>query len=529
MQPGLDWLHFLGDLVDASGLIVNSSLPEADYLNFAREKLDQAIKDGLGEVDADTLASIGERMLNVLLQAREAQVSVARECLTVYTGLDAERALRVLSWAQSSVYQLLSQVLERAEREALEARASEQPDPLLSLLADLRRRSAVVSKLDLSARLLEDFLQYGHKAWIDQDDRHLLSMRTLYYLSVLTRAFELSQQPADKLLDYLRQVHALPGSISVDALRLAQQAAVQRLAAFFDWSVQEVRECVSRVGADDAILKTLSQLDLLMRIRVLAEHSGMDALTIFLLGTLPETVDKSAYAIAAERALLSISETRTPLVSFADEVPEPLVSMTCTVDKTEVVANKPADKIVLTVTLKDAADKALKGVYVYWQTTLGTVATSATNADGVLKVDYVPGKVMGREVPLFWLDLIDAQQAPPLQVLDDSATLDFPPSMMAQVPVDPVPAGLEVELYASLRDNYQNPGRHRPVRWNGESKDPSAVLVFRPVQSQTDAQGVTRVFVSSPTGGEFTITALSDASNRMVEFDAITFLAPTTR
>ncbi|MFJ3008924.1 Tc toxin subunit A [Pseudomonas fluorescens] len=529
LQPGLDWLHFLGDLVDASGLIVNSSLPEADYLNFAREKLDQAIKDGLGEVDADTLASIGERMLNVLLQAREAQVSVARECLTVYTGLDAERALRVLSWAQSSVYQLLSQVLERAEREALEARASEQPDPLLSLLADLRRRSAVVSKLDLSARLLEDFLQYGHKAWIDQDDRHLLSMRTLYYLSVLTRAFEMSQQPADKLLDYLRQVHALPGSISVDALRLAQQAAVHRLAAFFDWSVQEVRECVSRVGADDAILKTLSQLDLLMRIRVLAEHSGMDALTIFLLGTLPETVDKSAYAIAAERALLSISETRTPLVSFADEVPEPLVSMTCTVDKTEVVANKPADKIVLTVTLKDAADKALKGVYVYWQTTLGTVATSATNADGVLKVDYVPGKVMGREVPLFWLDLIDAQQAPPLQVLDDSATLDFPPSMMAQVPVDPVPAGLEVELYASLRDNYQNPGRHRPVRWNGESKDPSAVLVFRPVQSQTDAQGVTRVFVSSPTGGEFTITALSDASNRMVEFDAITFLAPTTR
>ncbi|WP_025112753.1 Tc toxin subunit A [Pseudomonas sp. H1h] len=531
---GLDWLQLLSELVDSTGLVINLQLSESQYLNFAREKLDQAVREGLGENDVSVRGIIVERMLGVLLEACEAQVSVARECLAVYTGLDAERGLQMLTWAQFTVYQLLFHVSERAERDALEdirpgARASEKPDPLLSLLVDVRRRSAVTNKLDLSALLLEDFLQYGHKAWMDQEDRHLLSIRVLYYLSSLSRAFELSEQPAANLLDYLRQVNALPSPLTGDALRLAQQAASVRLAAFFDWSVHEVRECVSRIDPTLKILKNLSQLDLLMRIRVLARHSGMDALTIFLVGNLPETVEKDAYRIAAERAVLSLSDAHAPLVSFADEVVQPLVTMTCVVDKTEVVANKPDEKIIFTVSLKDADGKPLSGVNVYWSASLGTIQTKATEVDGTVTVEYLPGKVMGREIPLFWLDLIDAQQAPAISVTDDPLSLFFPGPLMAQVPLGPVPLGQEVELYATLRDNYRNPGRNRLVRWFSTAaggNDDSVVI--RPEQSSTDGEGITRVFVSSPSGGTFTISVRCEANDAETLFDPITFANAST-
>jgi hypothetical protein len=531
---GLDWLRLLTELVDPAGLVIDLQLPETEYLSRARVRFDQAIREGLGENDASVRGVLVERMLGVLLQAREAQVSVARECLAVYTGLDTERGLLMLTWAQSTVYQLLSQVSARADRDATETpspagRAAEQPDPLLSLLADVRRRSAVASKLELSAVLLEDFLQYGHEAWMAQDDRHLLSIRTLYYLTALGRAFELSEQPAGKLLDYLRQVNALPTPLSSHALRLAQDAAALRLAAFFDWSVQEVRECVSRIDPALKILKTLPQLDLLMRIRVLARHSGMDALTIFLVGNLPEDVDKAAYRTAAERALLSLSDTREAVFTFADEVAQPLVKMECEVDKTEVVAGKPGEKVLLTVTLKDADNQPLSGVNVYWQVSLGTIVARATEFDGTVTVEYLPGKVMGQETPLFWLDLIDAQQAETINIIDDGKTLFFPAPFTAQVPLQPVPAGQEVELYATLRDEYRNPGRNRLVRWSAEpASGSSGSAVIRPGQNYADFEGVTRVYVSSTSGGKFIFSAHCDASERETVFDPITFTEALT-
>jgi hypothetical protein len=164
--------------------------------------LDGAVKDGLGESDEIVRAGIVEKMLAVLLQAQEAQASVVKESLAVYAGVNAEQAFQVLAWANATVHQLLRQVFERtlSDREDALRGRNEQPDPLLDLLADVRRRSAVVAKLDLDAQLLQDYLAYGHKAWLDQEDKHAFTVRTLYYLTVLTRAFELSEQPAQKLL-----------------------------------------------------------------------------------------------------------------------------------------------------------------------------------------------------------------------------------------------------------------------------------------------------------------------------------------
>ncbi|KAA0986047.1 Tc toxin subunit A [Pseudomonas sp. ANT_J28] len=526
--PGASWLDLLTALVDPDGLVVAQTGTEADYLDVARLTLDQAVKDGLGESNASVRAGIVEKMLTVLLQARETQVSVVKECLAVYAGVNAEQALLVLAWANATVYRLLRQVIERMGLDLDESvrGRNEQPDPLLKLLADVHRRSAVVAKLDLGAELLQDYLDYGHKAWLGQDDKHAFTVRTLYYLTSLARAFELSKQPAQKLLDYLREVNALPDPLGEHATRLAQQAASIRLAEFFDWSVQEVRECVGRIDPQLKVLKNLTQLDLLMRVRVLATHTGMDALTIFLIGTLPEAVDKPAYNTAAEHALLSLSETLAPVLAFSEDLKQ-LVTMTCTVDNTEVVANKPEDKITFTVTLTDINEQPLSGVNVYWSAALGSIATAATEPNGTVKAQFIPGKVMGTDTPLFWLDLFEPQYADTINVIADHLTLQFPQPLMARVPLGAVAFGEEIELYATLMDSFKNLGKNSLVRWTSKPLPPSdiadASLIIRPAQAYTNQEGLTRVFVSSPTGGKFEISVLSEVAESRSHFAAITF------
>ncbi|WP_417696090.1 Tc toxin subunit A [Pseudomonas sp.] len=525
-MAGASWLELLGmqtTLVESDGLVKSRTGTEAQYLDFARRELDHAVTIGLGEQYELERPAIVERLLAVVLEARDAQVSVVKECLAVYTGIGAEQALEVLAWANSTVSGLLRLVLERdlSNVEGLVKGRDALADPLLALLADVRRRSAVVAKLGLSAEVLRDYLDYGHKAWLDQDDKHAFTVRTLYYLTTLNRAFELSEQPAQTLLDYLREVNALPSPIGGHALRLAEQAASIRLAGFFDWSVQEVRECVSRIESGHKILKNLPQLDLLMRVRVLAARTGMDALTIFLLGGLPEEVDKPAYKEAAEHALLSLSESDRPLVTLTGDLKQ-LVTVTCVPDNTEVVA-APGGKITFTVTLMDSDGNPLSGVNVYWSAELGTIETQATNIDGVVEADYIPGKVTGWDTPQFWLDLFEREYAPTVEVTIDTQNIAIPSRHMSPVPLQAVPAGQEVELYATIKDIHGNLAKNHLTRWLTTAMDGGeGTVVYRPDQSYTNQEGRARTFASSPTGGRFKISVAPEGGV-LADFPPIIF------
>ncbi|WP_285379951.1 Tc toxin subunit A [Pseudomonas sp. efr-133-R2A-59] len=536
LAGGASWLDLLTALVDSNGLVqVLSEAIELDYLTFARERLDEAVKIGIGEGDKESRALIVEKMLGVLLQARAGQVSVIKECLAVYAGLKSELVLTVLTWAGGTVYQVLKSALEGARHDdgAASGRRRQQADeadPLLELLADVQRRSAVVVKLDLSVELLEDYLAYGYITWLSRDNKHEFTLSTLYYLTVLNQAFALGQQPPEKLLDYLRQVNALPEPLSDDALALARETAAIRLAIFFAWSVQEVRECAKRVDPEKMLIKNLAQLDLLIRVRELSARSGMDAQTIFLMGMLPAEIDKPAYALAAEHALLSLNTSPAPLIPNEDEALEHMVTLTSEVDRTVLVANKPGEKATFKVTIKNHAGKGLSGVNVYWQTSLGSIKQTATWTDGVATAEFIPDKVMGTATPRFWLDLYEEQTAPHVVIGADRTTMSFPGQLKSKVPDGVVKAGAEVELYAAMQDRYGNRGIGMPVRWSSDVEaNPGTTipsLFIRPAEGVTNQEGITRVFVSSPTGGTFELGVTSRDGSVTAFFDAITFAAP---
>ena len=182
---------------------------------------------------------------------------------------------------------------------------------------------------------------------------------------------------------------------------------------------------------------------------------------------------------------------------------------------------EPGEKITFTVTLKDIDAKPLSGVRVYWRANLGSIATLETDTQGVVKAEYLPGKVMGTDTPQFWLDLFKPQYAATSNIVAEANSLQFPPSLMSPVPLGSVARGQEVELYATLMDQHLNLGKNSLVRWSykvvGDTKLP--LLVIRPEQTYTNQEGVTRVFVSSPTGGKFEISVLSEAGETTAHFE----------
>lgn len=116
LDGGADWLDLLSGLVDNQGLVITqpfSDEQETDYAKIARKKLLIAVSEGLGESYRPMFEAIVENMLNVLLLAKAAQLSVVKECLAVYTRLTSEQVIPVLTWAQGRVDTFLRQVLTR--------------------------------------------------------------------------------------------------------------------------------------------------------------------------------------------------------------------------------------------------------------------------------------------------------------------------------------------------------------------------------------------------------------------------------
>lgn len=541
---GSDWLDLLSieseglaPLVDVNGLILPTALTPEGYLVFAREKLEWAVRNGL-DIEEIQVSGLAEIMLTVLLQARDAQVSLVRESLAVYAGIEGELAILVLNWIDASVYQLLRQVYDRTalESPATQRMRDEPSDPLLQLLAVVRQRAEVVSTLGLSAALVRDYLDYGYEEWVDQltiidpSEKYVFSVHILYAMTTLSRAFSLSEQPEQKLLDYLRQVHSLPPKLSDDALRVVQQAAAIKLAEFFAWSAQEVSECVRHIDPETQVLKTLEQLDLLMRVYQLSMQTGMDARTILRIGTLPETTEASeAYAQAAELALLSQTQTRVPVVQIPGELNQ-LVRMTCTVTPTEVIALKPGEKAIISMTLTDAQGEALKGVAVGWHSELGTIRSGITDTNGVLTAEYLPGKVLGTDSLYFSMSLLEPEWAVSINVIADANSMNFPIVEMSPVPTGVVRLGQEITLFAKMMDKYGNLGGNMLVDWAWhKDTDPEKRPTIRPAQGFTNQLGVTTVYITSDFSGQFEVGIRSLASGQGTNFEPIRFGVPQGR
>lgn len=525
------WLDFLAveadglkPLIDADGLVLAPEGTAEQYRVFVLKKLEWAIKAVFVDLTPAELEPMLQRMLAVFEQASEAQASVVQETLAVYAAIQVEQAVLTLNWAGATVYQLLRQINDLPGADAqpsLRARIASSLS-LLDLLAEVRRRSEVVTKLGLSAGLLQDYLDYGYRTWFVQDPS-VFSLSTLYYLTVLTRAFGMSEQPEQMLLDYLREVNELPPEMTASALKLARKAADIKLAQYFDWSVQDVNECVLHIVPAKEVLKKLDQLDALMRIRTLSIETGMDAKTILLIGKLPEKDVSTAYATAAEFALLSATEARSPLVQGGGDLDQ-LLDITCVPDRQSVIANKPGEKAIYTVKVTDTDKNPIVGMPINWLATLGHIQSAQTDTTGTMTATFTPGAVLGRETPRYWPTMFQPRNAPSIDIGADLATMA--PDDKSPTPHGDVPLGQEVELNITLSDDWGNLGKNLPVEWDWKAvpeTDTTSTATIRISHEFTNQEGLSRAFVTSMAGGTFVFSVKSKCNNIHAYFEAITF------
>ncbi|WP_409318354.1 Tc toxin subunit A [Pseudomonas sp. KCJK9016] len=525
LSGGREWLVLLTALVNERGIVISQSDErETNYAAFARPLIEDAVNQAIGELNAVLV----ETILNVLLICREGQIKVVREGLVTYAGIASPFALSVLAWAGGQVSQLLVQALKRStssEGELAGAPQAEEPgDPFLALLADVLRRAEVVNELAIPERVLSEYLNYGYQKWLALESKAEFSLRVLYYLTVFIPLLEVAQQPLEVLLDYLRRVNALPQLTSADGKRLASEMAANQLAALLGWSARDVHACASHLN-EQALIRTLPELDVLLAIHKTATQMGLDARTIIDIGKLPAELkpdeDDTGYRLVAERALESVSQQSiatdtTALEAFATDF-----KFECKVDKTLLVANKVDDVATFTLTLTNTAGTPLKEVGIHCLARLGCFEKERvqTNAQGIAiarlysfasdrRIDQ------GVETPQFTVDMDEPRLADSVVVDSEVSSLRFDPEMKSPVP-ETLELNQEIELYVALYNAHplNNPGIGKQVVWSSDQG------TIRPSTTLTDKNGVSRVVFTRTKPGVCTISAEHLLSSATTEFE----------
>ncbi|MHC8409918.1 Tc toxin subunit A [Pseudomonas sp. Hz4] len=522
-QALIDWLQRLENLVDENGLVVGRyDETEQQYLDRADAAI-RAVVDDVTENDEALRERVRGIIRSILLRCRDEQRTVVEEGIAVYLKLDSLLAAQVMRWSKGHTYDFLHKAMSLIGVKSPLAALQTDADPFLTMLAELERRGRIADKLGLSPQMLGTLLTGEQYLWFSLRDRFEISIQTVYYLTFYSRMISRTGQPEEKVLDYLRQVNQLPDDMSEDGLRLARDAAADKLATYFGCGIKHVLECVEHISlqtADDPsptwpILSNLNHFDLLLHTLELASN-GMDATAAFSMGTLYPLDSESNYASAARNALESLARfVSLTTVPDSAEVGQS-VSTRCVVDNPRLIANLTQEVAEFECTLLDFYEQPLKGVYINWVTDIGAILTPSTRTDehGRAWALLQAGGRVGTAHVSFSLPLYEPVYAPSVVIDCDEATLYFGIPFMSPLPEHPILAGYQAEQEVSARmlDRYGNPGALRKVEWfttNGE---------IRPSETFTDKDGYTRVWVSSLSPGKAEI-AVADERGAQVWFN----------
>ncbi|TBN38246.1 Tc toxin subunit A [Pseudomonas sp. BGI-2] len=520
------WLHALRALVDEQGLVLHfTETAQQPYETYAREMIDRAVTAAIGGIDSESRLIVVEKILAVLLRIRNGQYAVVEGNLGGYAGLASALVGPVLTWSGGTVHGVLTQVLSRLPLDMDSTARRREPelpgDPLLQMLAEFQRRSAVVTTLQLSPGFLMYFMVTGYSQWFGLQQVQAFSISTLYHLTVYKRAVKLSGQPEEKLLDYMQRVSALPDDLSGDGRTLVVERAASILAELFTWSAREVRACAKHVNPDGGFIRTIEHLDLLTRVRLFAAKSGLEAETILEVGTLPADSTFEKYAVVAGHVKASLHNSSDPILAEDVEAAGQDVQVACTVTPSQLVANKPSDEAKVTVTVKNRAAVPLKNVRVHFRSALGELEKQLvlTAENGTATVKLKAGKQMGNAMVNFWLDLGIRRVASPVEIGPDRTSAKFPDDYMSPVPTGSVLVKTAVTLFVTVMDKYENRVANERLKWTlGTLSQPA-------IETLTNSRGFAEITFTSADAASVSVKVEREDGPDYITFHPIEFVS----
>ncbi len=491
---GQGWLARLEELIDTDGLVSGLANDETDHDRAVAEIHAAVLEADLPKADEDRVRAV---ILALVLQARDAQSAVIQERLSVYLSLSQDLVLPLLKWVnRGGVYLLLRETARALGEVTSGADKVNVGDKVLNLLGHLEQRAEVIQKFSLSSAMLlaltdgQNWQRFGLK------QAETLTLNTLYQLAIFQDVVTHTGQPAEKLLDYLELVNTLPPVLTVEDQQLIRDSASTRLAAVLNWSVREVLACVLHLDPSKPIVRDVTTLDALLRIRRLATLTGLDATAIIQLGALTPVSDKHAYRTAAEHVLESLSEST--IEGVAPGVSEVGQSVTHKIRciNPDLIANVDGQVALIELTLRDLANQVLPNITVTWASDRRGLLenTSITDQEGRAVIRYRPetGPWMGEVRITGTYGLGQVVYAPTVRLDCDEFSLDFDLDR-TEDPEETFLAGGKgfFAVYVRLVDRHNNPGVGRTVTFAGQGVEADPVRVI------TDEKGYARTRVIS--------------------------------
>jgi hypothetical protein len=488
------WLHLLEEVVNREGLVL--ALADNDdeaYERLARGEIEAAVaQENLAPNESERVVSV---ILALLLQIKAAQSAVVQESLSVYLDLPQDLTLPLLKWVnQGGVSLLLTETSRALNAVTSGSDKVRVGDEVLNLLAHLVRRAAVVQKLGLSSAMLVTLTTGQNWKWFGLRQAENLTLHTLYNLTLYQRAVMHTEQPAEKLLDYLRLVNSLPAYLTPDDVRLIRDSAATQLAQVLKWGVGEVLECILYLSPTQPVVRDLTTLDTLLRIRGLAVRSGLGAKAIIELGKLTPDSHKDACRRAAEHLLESLSESSVPGDSraFGEMGQSSTAEISCI--GTPLIANMPNQIAMIELTVRDLTGKPYVNVTVRW----------SCDRPGLLdEVSYTDdhGRAVARFKAGSWMGIARVKAQYGLQqvamadvLIDcDEATLGWAATLQI-LDRKPLAGGIDfIPVEVQLVDTCSppNPGVGRTVEFAGRGISADNLLAV------TDEQGFARTKLTS--------------------------------
>lgn len=488
------WLSLLEELVDPDGLVWSLANDETDYGRAVAEIQAAVLEANLPRADVDRVRTV---ILALVLQARDAQSAVIQESLSVYLSISQDLVLPLLKWVnKGGVYLLVMETTRALGAVTSGADKIKVGDDVLKLLGHLVRRAEVVKKLSLSSAMLIALTTQQNWQWFGLKHPQALTLNALYQLTIFQRAVMHTGQPAEKLLHYMVLVNGLPDTLTPEDQRLIRDSAATQLAAVLKWGVREVLECILYLSPSMPVVRDITTLDTLLRIRGLATRSGLDAKAIIRLGALTPDSDKAAYREAAEHVLERLAESTVEGQSReVEEVGQSVTHEVRCINDT-LIANVSNQVALIELRLRDLAGAVLPNITVKWSADrhglLENISITDHAGRAVIRFKPEKGPWMGAVQVKGTYGLAQEVYAPKIMVDCEESSLGFSLNSTPDPVVDFLAGGTAFfSAFVILVDGHGNPGVGRTVTFSGQG------VVAEPLVAITDEEGIARTKVSS--------------------------------
>lgn len=292
--PGdaIDWRKILLPLLDQRGLV--KALPLELFEN-TQGQLSAALELALKPLalEPEARAQSLEKLGKLLLAGHDRQLRLIEGLTQEMVNLPMDRTQIVVSWAGTSVYALLSAVLQTD--------ADISPTALLlEQIRSLLRHAQAALHLRLGTSALRLFLV--HPEWLGAKGGTALSWASFYLLGRYSQWLGSQGQAEEALLGYFIAANPAKARLKNKALRSAvNDEAAEALANLLGWSVQEVSRLFQELPQGRAC--SMAEVDWIWRCQVASKVSGMTAADVLAATALHADSAPAAWQAVGEAAV----------------------------------------------------------------------------------------------------------------------------------------------------------------------------------------------------------------------------------